>query len=244
MYKVMLIDDEKAIRSLLKTTIKWEEIGLEVVGEAASGIEAINTIDEIRPDIVFVDIRMPFMDGIEFSKLAIERYPKLKIIILTAYDDFEYARKCIGIGICEYLLKPIMREEINEILRKLVTDLKGQGGNEEPEEDWKAMENDTIAKVKKYLQANYQDPNINLSSTAAEFGFNASYLSRFFKAETGVNLSDYLLQCRMEQAVVLAKKGMLMYMTAKEVGIPDPNYFGKCFKKQIGVSYSDYIKRE
>ena len=110
MYKVMIIDDEAAVRKLLKVTIDWEQLGMEVVGEAASGIEAINIIDDLRPDICFVDIRMPFMDGIAFSKLAIKRYPLTKIVILTAYDEFEYARECIGIGVTEYRLKPIVKK--------------------------------------------------------------------------------------------------------------------------------------
>ena len=73
MYRVMIIDDEKALRNLLKAAVDWQEMGLEVVGEAASGIEAINIIDKLHPDIIFVDIRMPFMDGIEFSKIALNR---------------------------------------------------------------------------------------------------------------------------------------------------------------------------
>ena len=95
MYRVMIIDDEKALRNLLKASIDWQEMGLEVVGEAASGIEAINIIDKLHPDIIFVDIRMPFMDGIEFSKIALKRYRQMKIIILTAFDEFEYAKQCI-----------------------------------------------------------------------------------------------------------------------------------------------------
>ena len=94
MYKVMIIDDESAIRKLLRLRIDWSEFNMEIAGEAESGIEAINSIDEIKPDICFVDIRMPFMDGIEFAKLAIKRYPKLKIVILTAYDDFSYFSIC------------------------------------------------------------------------------------------------------------------------------------------------------
>ena len=104
MYRVMIIDDEKALRSLLKASVNWKEMGLEIAGEAASGIEAINTIDKFHPDIIFVDIRMPFMDGIEFSKIALKRYPGVKIIILTAFDEFEYAKQCIGLGITDYLL--------------------------------------------------------------------------------------------------------------------------------------------
>ena len=112
MYRVMIIDDEKALRSLLKASVNWKEMGLEIAGEAASGIEAINTIDKFHPDIIFVDIRMPFMDGIEFSKIALKRYPGVKIIILTAFDEFEYAKQCIGLGITDYLLKPIVRADI------------------------------------------------------------------------------------------------------------------------------------
>lgn len=118
MYRVMIIDDEKALRNLLKASVDWQEMGLEVVGEAASGIEAINIIDKLRPDIIFVDIRMPFMDGIEFSKIALKRYRQMKIIILTAFDEFEYAKQCIGLGITDYLLKPIVRTDIREACQK------------------------------------------------------------------------------------------------------------------------------
>lgn len=240
MYKVMVIDDERAIRNLLKITLENVNLGLDIVGEAASGIEAINTIDNYKPDIAFVDIRMPFMDGIEFSKLAIKRYPKLKIIILTAFNDFEYARECIGIGVCEYLLKPISREEIRETLTKLIPEIE----TETPEEIEEEVENNShaITKIKDYIGNNYQDPEINLTSIAQQYGFNPSYLSRMFKNKTGIGLNDFLTQCRMEKAISCAQKGKLMYVTAKEVGIPDPNYFSKCFKKFTGKIYSEYTK--
>ena len=80
-YRVMIIDDEESARKLMRALINWEEFGMEVAGEAASGVEAINTIDDIKPDIVFADISMPFMNGLEFTKLATDRYPELIIII-------------------------------------------------------------------------------------------------------------------------------------------------------------------
>lgn len=238
----MIIDDEKALRNLLKVAIDWETLGLKVAGEAQSGIEAINTIDEIRPDIVFVDIRMPFMDGIEFSKLAINRYPKLKIIVLTAYSDFEYARKCIGIGVCEYLLKPIVRTEIVDILKNITAKLQ----KEKPEEVIKNIpdnNNLTIKRIKEYIRTNYANPDLNVTAIAQTFGFNASYLSRMYKSETGQNVIDCLTSCRMEKAKICAKSGELMYQAAKTVGIPDPNYFGKCFKKYTSIAYSEYMKQ-
>lgn len=242
MYKVMIIDDERSIRNLLKNIILQEELGVEVAGEAEGSIEAIHIIDEILPDIAFVDIKMPFMDGIEFSKWAMNRYPNLKIIILTAFGDFEYARQCIGIGICEYLLKPIMRLNIRETLLKVIKVLDSHKTKIEAEEVM-VPKNDAVQKIKLYIKENYIQPDLNVTSIAQNFGFNASYLSRLFKTETGVNLIDCLTGCRMEKAIDYAKKGTLMYMTSKMVGIPDPNYFGKCFKKYTDQTYSEFIKK-
>jgi two-component system response regulator YesN len=246
MYKVMIIDDERSFRNLLRNIIQKENLGVEVAGEAAGSIEAINTIDVIKPDIAFVDIRMPFMDGIEFSKIAINRYPDLKIIVLSAFSDFEYARKCIGIGVCEYLLKPVSSEDIRKTLLKVIKEIDSKKSSEEKtlmEDDCQIVhKNDTVSKIKKYIEENYVQPDLNVASIAQTFGFNASYLSRLFKTETDINLIDYINECRMKKAIEYAKKGTLMYITAKNVGIPDPNYFGKCFKKYTNKNYSEFKK--
>ncbi|HOA96235.1 response regulator [Acetivibrio saccincola] len=249
MYKVMIVDDERPSRNILKNILKniieKENLGVEVAGEASGSIEAINTIDVIKPDIVFVDIRMPFMDGIEFSKIAIKRYPDLKIIIISAFSDFEYARECIRIGVCEYLLKPINSKEIRKTLLKVIENLNSKKQKNESshiEEYQLVHKNDTVSKIKKYIEENYVQPDLNVASIAETFGFNASYLSRLFKAETDINLIDYINECRMKKAIEYAKKGTLMYITAKSVGIPDPNYFGKCFKKYTNKNYSEFKK--
>jgi YesN/AraC family two-component response regulator len=241
MYRVMIIDDEQKIKNLLKLTIKWEMLGFEVVGEASSGIEAINTIDELNPDVLFVDIRMPFMDGIEFAKLAIERYPYLKIVMLTAFNDFDYARECIGIGVTNYLLKPINKIEINDTLTNIKKELDRHAPREEREQV-DEVKLSSIGKVREYVIEHFKEPELNLTSVALKFGFNASYLSRAFKEETGVSFIDFLNGCRMEYAISLSKENQYMYQVAAEVGIPDPNYFGKCFKKYTGLSFSNYIK--
>jgi YesN/AraC family two-component response regulator len=240
----MLVDDEKAIRSILIKTINWEEKGLQVVAEASSGIEAINTIDDVVPDIIFVDIRMPFMDGIEFAKLAIKRYPDLKIIMLTAFDDFSYAKQCIGIGVSDYILKPIVRDDINESLDKIINELKVSKPLNVFESENEKECSVKIEEVKEYIKNNYSNQTINLTSIAENMGYNPSYLSRKFKDEMGIGIASYLTNLRINKAKELAKEGMIMYMTADKVGVPDPNYFGKIFKKNVGVSYSDYLKKQ
>lgn len=241
MYKVMLIDDEKSIRKLMRLSIDWEKYDMEIAGEAASGIEALNIIDDIKPDVCFVDIRMPFMDGIEFSKIAISRYPQLVINILTAYDDFQYARQCIGVGIHNYFLKPIVSKDIAEELKKLKEKLNTRG--EQQEEVSLPVKESSFQAILDYIREHAQEPDLNLGRIAQEFGFNASYLSRKFKNEANCSFVDYLNGIRMEKAKKLAALGRAMYQAAMEVGIPDPNYFSKCFKKYEGMNYSDYAKQ-
>ena len=244
MYRVMLIDDEESARKLMRALIDWESLNMEVCGEAASGIEAINVIDEIKPDIAFVDISMPFMNGIEFTELATKRYPNLIIIIMTAIDEFEYARKCVSLPVFEYMLKPIVRAEVNAVLinvKARLDEKSVQHENVSDTENGIEIEDSTIDQIKKYIEANYTDSKINLTSVAQTFGFSSSYLSRKFKQETGKNFVEYLTECRMNAAKKLAQANMKMFNASNEVGIPDPNYFGRCFKKYVGMSYSDYV---
>ncbi len=248
-YRVMVIDDEESARKLMKAAIDYESLGMEVVGEAASGIEAINVIDEIRPDIAFVDISMPFMDGIEFTEIATSRYPNLIIIIMTAFDQFEYARKCVSLPVFDYMLKPMVRAEVTKVLErakeKLDASRHNQGQRSNPDKDGENDDYDeevnSTELIEKYVMENFTDPKLNLTFIAQNFGFSASYLSRKFKADTGKNFAKYLTDLRMKKALRYAELGYKMYRTAGEVGIPDPNYFSRCFKKYTGMSYSDYV---
>lgn len=239
MYRVMIIDDEKSARRLLQASIDWKSLDMEVVGEAASGIEAINIIDELRPDIVFVDITMPFMNGIEFTQVATKRYTDLEIIILTGADDFEYARQCVSLPVVEYMLKPFVRQEVIEVLTKIRVNLDKH--NIRKQEIGRDITQSDIEQIMQYLRENFADSSINLTSVAQHFGFNPSYFSRKFKRDTGKSFIEFLIMCRMERAIQLAKIGKKMFCTANDVGIPDPNYFGRCFKKHFGISYSEYV---
>lgn len=244
MYRVMIIDDEESARKLMKAAIDYKSLDMEVAGEAASGIEAINIIDDIRPDIAFVDISMPFMDGIEFTEVATSRYPDLIIIIMTAIDKFEYARKCVSLPVFDYMLKPMVRAEVTKVLErakeKLDSTKRPVDEQSEQTDNTVIDENNSTELIKKYVKEHFTDPKLNLAFIAQNFGFSPSYLSRKFKQDTGMNFAKYLTDLRMKKALKFAEMGYKMYQTAAEVGIPDPNYFGRCFKKSTGVSYSDY----
>ena len=120
MYKVMLIDDEKFIRKSLRNRINWERLGLHVEAEAENGVEALQMLGQIKPEIVFVDIRMPLMDGLSFIREARKQYSNIHYIITSAYDDFEYARQAISLGVDDYIMKPVKVPEVESLLEKTV----------------------------------------------------------------------------------------------------------------------------
>ncbi|MCR5283339.1 MAG: response regulator [Lachnospiraceae bacterium] len=114
MLKVFLVEDEVVIREGIKNSIDWKARGYDFCGEASDGEVAYSMIAQLRPDIVITDIRMPFMDGLELSRLIKQELPETQIIILSGYNEFEYAKEGIRIGISEYLLKPVSGQELLE----------------------------------------------------------------------------------------------------------------------------------
>ena len=119
MIKVFLVEDEIIIRNGIKNSINWEMHGYDFVGEASDGELALPMILEKKPDILITDIKMPFMDGLELSRLVKREFPKIKIIILSGYDEFEYAKEAINIGVTEYLLKPMSGAQLLEAVHKV-----------------------------------------------------------------------------------------------------------------------------
>ena len=116
MYKVFFVDDEAAMRTGIRERIDWDNSGFTLAGEAPDGEMALSLMQEIMPDILITDVRMPFMDGIELSKQAKKTMPWIKIIILSGHDEFEYAKQAIAIGVEDYMLKPVTSAKLMEIL--------------------------------------------------------------------------------------------------------------------------------
>ncbi|MBP3807670.1 MAG: response regulator [Eubacterium sp.] len=119
MIKVFLVEDEYAIREGIKKSVNWEANGYTLVGEAGDGEMAFPKIVKARPDILITDIRMPFMDGLELSRLVKKEIPNIKIVVLSGYDDFNYAKQAISIGVEEYILKPVSGEILLTELGKI-----------------------------------------------------------------------------------------------------------------------------
>ena len=119
MLKIFLAEDEVVVRETIKRMIPWEELGFELVGEAADGEMALPLLIRQQSDLLITDIKMPFMDGLTLARLAKKEIPGLKVVILSGYDDFNYAKQAIGIGVEDYLLKPITKNALIERLSEI-----------------------------------------------------------------------------------------------------------------------------
>lgn len=248
MIRVMVVDDEKYERMGIIRSTDWALIGCEVVGEASNGEDALVIAEQTRPQLIISDIRMPRMDGLKLAEEILKRYPEVKIIFLTAHDEFTYAQQAVKLGVSDYLLKPFddgeleasvqrllhlhpnMPAELNELEEKLVP-IKLEG----------CIGSRYITMALQYIEANYSDRQFSVGKVADSIGLSEGHLSRLFKSETGLSINNYLTRYRMRKAMDQLKDMQVkVYEVADRVGYTDIAYFSNTFKKLTGISPSDY----
>ena len=134
MYKAIVVDDEKMIREGIRDTIRWEQVGIGEVYTASSGRKALEIIAEKQPEIMITDINMRRMTGIELIEQVREILPEMKVLVLTGYDDFEYARTCLRLKVQEFLLKPVDEKTLEKEIRKLTEQLEGEKRKQKEQE--------------------------------------------------------------------------------------------------------------
>lgn len=248
MTTVMIVDDEKYVRLGIKGETDWPLIGCEVVGEASNGEEALKLADKVRPDLVISDIRMPKMDGIELAEQLRDKYPNTKVIFLTAYNEFEYARKAIRLGVSDYILKPFQDGELEGVIQRLLH-LHPNGTAKEAE-----LENELIPLKKpedvsnryvqaaiEYIENHYADVDFSVVSLAEALSVSEGHISRLFKSETDSSINNYLTKYRIKKALdYLKDMNVKVYEVADKVGYQDIAYFSNTFKKLVGRTPSEY----
>ena len=250
MYRVLVVDDHDIIRKgLIKMLSKLEDSSCEYY-EADCGLEAKKIALAIKPDIVFTDIMMPDINGLDFINSVKEQLPSCRFVIISGYNDFSYAKTAIKLGVCEYLLKPFDRKEVETVFNSLLKDVDQQkkktGSNMiscetiQNIDNIGYMQNRIIEFAVDYINENYSK-DINLASVANMVSKNYNYFSTLFKNETGKTFSEYLREVRVEKAKELLKdlnnKVVDVY---KKVGFSDYNYFCKTFTRMVGITPMQY----
>ncbi|MBD7986294.1 response regulator [Sporosarcina sp. Sa2YVA2] len=251
MYTLLIVDDEPIIIRGIRSFVNFEMLGITEVYEASNGEEALALFETHKPDIVLADINMPKMNGLEFAAAAKRLYPSVKIAMITGYDYFDYAVAALKAGVDDYVLKPVSKTDIQNLLQKLVGKVKEAQRSQEVEALLaglvKSSGDSQVGykdKIQAEINANIGNADFSLSYLASELALNTSYVSTLFKQLFGSPFQTYMMTVRMDRAkILLLSTEMKVYEIGAAVGFDDPNYFSASFKKRFGVSPNQFKER-
>lgn len=242
MCKLMIVDDEPNVVSGIKSVIDWQSNDIEVCATANDGQEAFDIMKEVKPDIALMDIKMPNMTGLELLQKLNENSSEIKVIFLSGYDDFDYARLALRYGASDYLLKPCMPDEILKSVLKVKSTIERAKHTESLLEKADIKNNNNQVSANKnvnvvlraaldYIHENYHT-DLNLKTVADKVFITSGYLSLLFKQQLDINFVDYLNKYRIDMSKkLLADIKYKTYEVAYKVGFKDEKYFSQMFKK-------------
>ncbi len=242
-YSIIVAEDEALLLENLVKKIETANVGFEVIGAAQTGIQAYELVEELNPDVLITDIRMPAMDGLTLIQKISEMHPRMDCIITSGYSDFEYARTAIKYRVTDYLLKPVDIEELKVALRKLRDRyVLEQNALEDVFRSTAAKPPAEIAALLKEFIIQHINEEINLNLIAHHMNYSSSYLTKIFYAHYGCTPSKYIISLRIQKAQQLLShhSELSVRQIGEAVGYPEQGYFSRIFKKQTGVSPLDY----
>ena len=243
MVSIMVADDEQLERSVLIAILK-KNLRVKEIIEARNGKEALELNRELNPDIIIMDIKMPGINGIKALELIKKENPNKEIIMLTAYDDFEFIHKVLVLGGSDYILKPIKPDKIMEIVDNIIDKVENKGIelvdkkhiDEKYSDSSLTNEEKIVDKVSKYIDDN-MDKMLKLEELASICNLSPGYFSRVFKKETGKTVITYINEKKVERAKKLLKESKEPIINISlDLGFDDCGYFIRVFKKITGLT--------
>ena len=245
MVQILIADDSAAELDALVYLIGKYEFPA-AIRTAGNGEKALKLLEEAPCDLLITDIKMPFVDGLELAGRAKAMHPGLRTVIISAYEEFSYAKQAISIGVQEYLLKPIDPRELQRVLERILPEIEAEQEKEAAREAQVFLPQDMDSKIRevcRYINENYGQ-ELSLDILAAKVYLNRDYLSRLFKKETGSNIVQYIRKVRMEKAKELLKETSLKVSAiAGIVGYPNSSYFVRAFCEYAGETPERYRER-
>lgn len=239
--KLLVADDEDTIRNGIAKYIQLHTDRFDKIYLAANGREALDIILRDRPDIMFLDVQMPLLTGIEVMQEARRADALPYTLILSAYDEFKYCQQALRLGAKEYLLKPVRSSDILRMANQAADELFGPV--EQMQIESTEEKNYLVELAKEYVGEHYYE-NLMLSDVAQKVGISSGYLSTLFQRQMSRGFVDYLNEIRIEHACTYLRQNYLKtYEIAYKVGFNDEKYFSRVFKKIMGQSPSEYRKQ-
>jgi two-component system response regulator YesN len=266
--KLLILDDDIQIREGLERGIDWKSAGFEEVRSVGDGVTGLRLAREMAPDIVLSDVRMPGMDGLEFLRAVKGMFPRIKVVLISGYDDFEYLQKAVRYHADAYELKPV---KIRSLL-SLIGDLKANMGTEEelprgegrygsghgpghgsehgsghsprpfPEQSFSGAYSLRIRRAIDYVNSHLA-ADLSARNLGVLLGISPNYFSALFKQETGTSFNGFVNRVRLENAAYFLEHtdGRISEIAAS-TGFRDVVYFSQVFRKTYGCCPSRYRK--
>jgi len=240
-FNLVVVDDEKLIAKNIVKNIEKLNPNFRVVNIFPNGLDALDYIKENPPHVVFTDIRMPLMDGLELVKELAKISSPVKCVVLTGYADFNYAKEAMQSGVVDYLLKPVNSEELEKVLKRMEKELIAANPDFVLEDDDSRTPEELVGLIKEYIHTHYKEP-IDLNILAENMGFSPSYLTKIFSKYEDITPSKYIRNYRINIAKQMLTLDSNLDKVAEAVGYTDPFHFSKSFKQTVGMSPSEYRK--
>lgn len=244
-YTIIVAEDEALIRNSLVRNINNCHMGFEVIGTAQDGQEVLDQLERKVPHVLMTDIHMPVINGLELNKIVEQNYPDIFKVIISGYDNFDYARQAFEVNVQHYLLKPVLHEDMMEVLSKLRIKLDKQLDSImdklELSKDHDYSIDEALVMIQEYMKKNYTT-EVNLDMLASSFYFNSTYLSRNFTKKYGQSPSKYLCNLRINKAkqLLVNNHELNVREIGELVGYENQAYFCRIFKSRVGQTPSQY----
>lgn len=244
MYRAIVVDDEEVIRNGVSRQLESLNLSIKVVAKARDGEEALKLFFEHTPDIVLMDINIPRINGLECIRRIREVNQTCVIIIVSGYDDFEYARTAIIHNVDFYLLKPVDDEEFEDIIRQAVSRYN------ERMEAKNIITRHTPAQPKaktsviEFINTHYTQKDLTSETLEKEFNLSRTALFNQIKKLTDMSFNEYVTGLRINHAIRLLKEDKTIGEIADCIGYSDQYYFSRIFKKKTGLSPSEYREQQ
>lgn len=237
---VLIVDDESYMLEYIRNLVDWRAYGFEHVLTAGGGGMARDMLSKYQPELLVTDIKMPKISGLDLSQLIYDGQYETKVIIISGYSDFEYARQALRHRVAEYLVKPVLREDFVEALERI---LEREPGEEDAAQEETGTSGDkyaVAADVKRYIEEHF-DQDLSLDILGEQVNLHPVYLSRIFKEVTDWNLSGYITDVRMRKAAeFLDGTNLKVQDVMSRLGYRKRQHFNKLFKEKYGMTPKEY----
>lgn len=238
MYRAVIVEDEPWSLINIKSLFPWKDYNFDEPFTFNSSKDALDEIPDIKPDVLFTDINMPEVSGLELIEQIRSYNNDVIIVVISGFADFSFAQQAITYGVFSYLLKPLSRVEAEKVMIKIKIELDSRTHSDNAETQFSDIPNPTFRKLLQYINAHFNE-RLQLDSLANQFHINESYGSQLFSKYLGCGFTEYVTKIKMEKALELLKTDMYVNEIADFLSY-DYGYFNKLFKKTFGVTPTQY----